>query len=138
MPYTKKSDRARTRAEGPETVGDLNFLLTEKCIGYLVKEGLSYTNINMLVGQLDNALRIFRRGFTGSHDSKAALHFWSILRDFDMFHTDHENASELMDAITGAVRCCQLELYRRVAVDYEEKKIVENGDVYPDNLLGGG
>ena len=33
------------------------------------------------------------------------------------------------DAI-GALECCKLEMYRRVASPYEDQKIQENGDVY--------
>lgn len=32
--------------------------------------------------------------------------------------------------IIGALECCKLELYRRVIAPYEDKKIIENGDVY--------
>jgi hypothetical protein len=31
----------------------------------------------------------------------------------------------------GAFECAKLEFYRRAAGPYEDKKIVENGDVYP-------
>ena len=30
----------------------------------------------------------------------------------------------------GVLECSKLELYRRIAAPYEDKKIVENGDVY--------
>lgn len=33
------------------------------------------------------------------------------------------------DAI-GALECCKLELYRRKISEYEETKIIDNGDVY--------
>jgi hypothetical protein len=39
------------------------------------------------------------------------------------------NYSRINDAI-GALECCKLELYRRLAAPYEDKKIKENGDVY--------
>lgn len=32
--------------------------------------------------------------------------------------------------VVGAMECCKIELYRRLAVPYEEKKAIENGDVY--------
>ena len=32
--------------------------------------------------------------------------------------------------VIGALECCKLEMYRRAAAPYEDKKIVENGDVY--------
>jgi len=33
--------------------------------------------------------------------------------------------------IVGVLECAKLEFYRRLAVPYEDKKIIENGDVYP-------
>lgn len=36
-----------------------------------------------------------------------------------------------MNDIIGALGACGLEFYRRVVVDYEQEKIEENGDVYP-------
>lgn len=38
----------------------------------------------------------------------------------------------------GAVECAKLELYRRTAAPYEDRKIEDNGDVYPAHLLNGG
>lgn len=32
--------------------------------------------------------------------------------------------------VMGALECAKLELYRRLAAPYEDKKIQENGDVY--------
>lgn len=37
--------------------------------------------------------------------------------------------SEVNEAV-GMLECAKLEYYRRVASPYEDKKIVENGDVY--------
>lgn len=33
----------------------------------------------------------------------------------------------------GALECAKLELYRRMAGPYEDTKIAQNGDVYPNN-----
>ena len=33
--------------------------------------------------------------------------------------------------VVGALECCKLELYRRVAAGYEDKKCKDNGDVEP-------
>jgi hypothetical protein len=30
----------------------------------------------------------------------------------------------------GALECCKLELYRRVAAPYEEKKALQNGEIF--------
>jgi hypothetical protein len=34
-----------------------------------------------------------------------------------------------LNEIVGALECAKLELYRRIAVPYEDSKIAENGDV---------
>ena len=38
-----------------------------------------------------------------------------------------------LNEVIGAMDCAKLELYRRVAAPYEDKKIEENGDVYRSN-----
>ncbi len=30
----------------------------------------------------------------------------------------------------GVLECCKLELYRRLAADYEDRKCIQNGDVF--------
>ena len=35
-----------------------------------------------------------------------------------------------INEVVGVLECCKLELYRRLATPYEDKKIKENGDVY--------
>jgi len=35
-----------------------------------------------------------------------------------------------LNSAIGVLECCKLELYRRLAVPYEDKKIQENGDVF--------
>jgi hypothetical protein len=39
------------------------------------------------------------------------------------------NYQRINDAV-GALECCKLELYRRLAAPYEDVKIKENGDIY--------
>lgn len=39
------------------------------------------------------------------------------------------NYSDINDVI-GVLECAKIEFYRRVVIPYEDKKIVENGDVY--------
>lgn len=36
-----------------------------------------------------------------------------------------------INEIIGVLECCKQEFYRRIAAPYEDKKIEENGDVYP-------
>ncbi len=37
---------------------------------------------------------------------------------------------QTINSVIGVLDCCKMELYRRVASPYEDKKIKENGDVY--------
>lgn len=42
---------------------------------------------------------------------------------------------ERINAAIGVLECAKLELYRRIAAPYEDKKCRENGDVYsPENI----
>lgn len=48
-----------------------------------------------------------------------------------MDYVQHEGLSyQTIAEVTGVLENVKQELYRRVAVPYEEKKILENGDVY--------
>jgi hypothetical protein len=47
---------------------------------------------------------------------------------FNTFAGEHQFATH--NAIIGALECAKMEWYRRMAVPYEDKKIVEEGDVY--------
>lgn len=38
---------------------------------------------------------------------------------------------QIINDVVGALEGAKLEFYRRVAVPYEDRKIAENGDVYP-------
>lgn len=49
--------------------------------------------------------------------------------------TDHGLSYSTINDIQGAFEGAKAEFYRRVAVPYEDNKIAENGDVYPDELL---
>ena len=40
-----------------------------------------------------------------------------------------------INEVVGVLDCAKLELYRRIAVPYEDTKIIENGDVYPKSLV---
>ena len=80
MPYIDDKRRVELgEGEPPESSGDLNYLISNMFNRYLIREGLTYSTINELVGVLE---------------------------------------------------CAKLELYRRVAALYEDKKCATNGDVY--------
>ncbi len=37
---------------------------------------------------------------------------------------------DTLNSVIGVMECAKLELYRRLAAPYEDKKLAENGDVY--------
>lgn len=80
MPYIKKEDRIKlNKSNISNNSGELNFQITMLINSYLERKGISYTNLNEVIGVLE---------------------------------------------------CAKLEIYRRLAAKYEDKKISENGDVY--------
>lgn len=80
MPYIKKEDRIKlNKSNISNNSGELNFQITMLINSYLERKGVSYTNLNEVIGVLE---------------------------------------------------CAKLEIYRRLAAKYEDKKIFENGDVY--------
>lgn len=44
----------------------------------------------------------------------------------DRFNEGYSKYNEVI----GVLECCKLEMYRRAVAPYEDKKIIENGDVY--------
>lgn len=52
---------------------------------------------------------------------------------YDYLKNDKLSYQRINDCL-GALEGAKLELYRRVAVPYEEKKIKENGDVYDSDF----
>jgi hypothetical protein len=65
MPYIKSGDREvldPVAVSRPETVGDLNFAITRLADDFLRRQGVSYANINAVVGVLECAkLELYRR-----------------------------------------------------------------------------
>lgn len=47
------------------------------------------------------------------------------------YWNDSDQNYQSFNDIVGALEGCKLELYRRMIAPYEDKKIEENGDVYP-------
>jgi hypothetical protein len=72
MPYLEKGVRASLE-EGrvPSEAGELNYLVTRLCDGFLMKTGLSYKNINQAIGALECAkLELYRRIAAPYEDQK--------------------------------------------------------------------
>lgn len=61
MPYIDKDRRVDLIFEEAETPGELNYLLTVEIMSYIQTNGLSYQNINDVLGALDGASKEFYR-----------------------------------------------------------------------------
>lgn len=54
---------------------------------------------------------------------------FAITKLIDQYLQDDLNYSGI-NTVIGVLECAKLELYRRVAAPYEDKKCADNGDVY--------
>lgn len=52
----------------------------------------------------------------------------------DQYIRDNGLSYATLNDMVGALECCKLELYRRIAAPYEDVKIAKNGDAYPLSL----
>jgi hypothetical protein len=76
--------------------------------------------------ELEDRERIDR----GADPSNAGELNYQITRLVLSFLGASPRYQDFNDAI-GVLECAKLELYRRLTAPYEDKKIRENGDVYP-------
>jgi hypothetical protein len=78
---------------------------------------------------LDDEINALARAIeaASSEEGRAGNLNYSITRLIDRLYD--RRYSEINDAV-GVLECVKLEFYRRVAAPYEDKKCVENGDVY--------
>lgn len=137
MPYIKSKDYVRA-IETPEVPGELNYAITCNIIwrlrgtltsqdfvtavrrlitAYLDQVGMSYTNGNAVMGVLDCAAREMRR--------RLGMACTSNFRAVDL------------NKIERQLKLERNWVYDTLLAPYEDKKIAENGDVYPKDLLNG-
>ena len=73
MPYVKLERRVDLdyAKDYPQVAGELNYVITSACTGYLARKGLSYTTINDIIGALEGAkLEFYRRVAAPYEDNK--------------------------------------------------------------------
>ena len=56
---------------------------------------------------------------------------YALTQMIDIYIEQHKLNYQTCNDIVGAMECCKLELYRRLVAPYEDKKILQNGDVPP-------
>jgi hypothetical protein len=132
MPYIKQ-ERRNALVEGakPETAGELNYAITMVCDAYIAKTGVSYTKLNEVVGVLTRAVLAVQQVSVPVHMDYDRTEFGRGVNRLAWDYKQNKKASA--DEVVGVLECAKLEIYRRIAAPYEDKKIVENGDVYTVN-----
>ena len=79
-------------------------------------------------GELSEVTTLLRDDINGNPKSSGDLNYLitSMLDEYLSGNTSYSTINEVI----GVLECCKLELYRRIAVPYENKKLEENGEVY--------
>ncbi len=135
MPYIKYARRVElVESMKPEGSGEMNFMVTQFMIDFMMaeepdeyifyaqlwrlasdyllnQEEMKYLHINLIMGAFVCAYSEFRRRLPANR------------QDTDQFIT----LSWVVEKVMGDV-------YNWIAVPYENEKMIENGDVYPDEL----
>lgn len=73
MPYIEQKVRDDLNLGNrlPETPGELNYAITMICLEHIERKGISYTNINEVIGALECAkLELYRRIAAPYEDAK--------------------------------------------------------------------
>jgi hypothetical protein len=55
---------------------------------------------------------------------------WAITSLIDEYINQKGVSYAVLNSAIGVLECAKLELYRRIAAPYEDKKLQENGEVY--------
>jgi len=98
--------------------GDLNYLLYALCKRYIKP---SYNNYKKYITKL--YLRNHNLTFMG--DLPEILYGFY----FNYVNGHEKEEYKRVNNLIGELECCVFEIYRRLIAPYEQKKIIENGDV---------
>ena len=60
---------------------------------------------------------------------------YMFAKHIDRYLTEKGLSYSAINEVVGVLECLKLEIYRRIAVPYEDKKKEENGDVFREDLL---
>lgn len=72
-----------------------------------------------------------RTKVTNGHMPNAGCLNYATHQLIDLYLEQHDNNYQAYNDIIGVLECVKQELYRRKIVDYEQLKIVQNGDCAP-------
>lgn len=133
MPYIKKEDRLRLlNNNDPKTEGELNYLLTLAYVDFIKEKGESYGNYGYLRTEIQLLISYFSNQEIGIQTEYNNINQFTqkIIDIINNFYEINSYSSEIRKLIIGALINSSEELYRRKISVYEDKKIIENGDVY--------
>lgn len=71
MPYIKEKEKEFLDGHGPDTPGQLNFVITKVLLFYLQKHGIQYRTINDCVGVLECAKQELYRRIATPYENEA-------------------------------------------------------------------
>jgi len=66
----------------------------------------------------------------GIYSDAGSLNY-SIHQLIHKYLEQNKESYQTYNDIIGVLDCAKMELYRRLVSDYEDKKILQNGDVFP-------
>ncbi len=67
---------------------------------------------------------------TGMYPENSGELNWQVTDDILQYLSVKGLSYQTINVVVGALEGAKLEFYRRVAIPYEDKKRIENGDVY--------
>lgn len=124
-----------------KTPGELTYQITCLVVDYVEAQGgVSYQSYNRAIG----LLALFEKGLAipeGLDEATPAHTMVNLLNHMCQKYLDdrREKSADSVDVmcdVAGSVRCAQFELYRRAVAPYEDVKVEQNGDVFPDHFIG--
>jgi len=132
MPYINNEDREPLNedAKKMKTTGEMNYLFTQAMIDFTLKNNLCYDTINKVTDAFLLCKKYLSKNMIFGFRDKVGFHELVDAWGFNSGKHCGEIEAALVDAWG--------EYQRRVVGPYEDKKIKENGDVYPQELLRGG
>ena len=134
MPYIKSEEYARALMI-PTAPGELNYAITTRAIQYL----FGFINIQTLTEEVHDLCRAYINRIGMSYTNINAVIGVLHCCGMELVRRTYRNEGVLNDATMASVQFQRIVrlLYRDLATPYEDIKIAENGDVFPKDLVCG-
>ena len=128
MPYLKNESKSKALKK-QTCAGELNYALTVLFLCYLDRNRECYQTYNDIMSTLADPFVLPKP--LEIKEPKTARELGSMVSFvIGKYISDNHSADYQLD-LRGCFLCCSMEFYRRMAAIYEDKKMEENGDVFP-------